>query len=181
VQGGVDPELRRQSAARALEIGFDGYGIGGLSVGEHRDEMLPALDATTGVLPEHLPRYLMGVGDPVAMVEAIGLGVDMFDCVLPTRLARHGTILTSEGRLNLRNARFVRDGGPLDPACGCSVCATWSRGYLRHLLAVQEPTSQRLLTLHNVHWTLGLVNAARTAIVEGRLDALRAETLAIWG
>jgi queuine tRNA-ribosyltransferase len=180
VQGGVDPALRRESTARALEIGFDGYGIGGLSVGEHRDEMLPVVDVTTAGLPVQRPRYLMGVGDPLAIVEAIALGVDLFDCVLPTRLARHGSILTSEGRLNLRNARFGRDPGPLDPGCGCQVCATWSRGYLRHLLTVQEPTSQRLLTLHNLHWILGLVTEARRAIVEGRLDALRAGIASVW-
>jgi queuine tRNA-ribosyltransferase len=180
VQGGIDPVLRRESTDRALEVGFDGYGIGGLSVGEHRDEMLPALDATTEGLPPARPRYLMGVGDPVGIIEAIALGVDLFDCVLPTRLARHGTILTSRGRLNLRNARFVRDTGPLDPACACPVCTTWSRGYLRHLLSVQEPTSQRLLTLHNVHWILGLVAGARRAITEGRLGALRAATAEVW-
>lgn len=181
VQGGIDPDLRRESAARALEVGFDGYGIGGLSVGEQRDELLAALHVTTAVLPFDRPRYLMGVGDPVAIVEAIALGVDLFDCVLPTRLARHGTILTSEGRLNLRNARFGRDPGPLDPVCTCPVCTTWSRGYLRHLLTVREPTSQRLLTLHNVHWILGLVATARQAIVDGRLDAVRAATASVWG
>jgi queuine tRNA-ribosyltransferase len=180
VQGGVDPVLRRESTERALEVGFDGYGIGGLSVGEHRDEMLRALDATTEVLPADRPRYLMGVGDPVGIVEAIALGVDLFDCVLPTRLARHGTILTSEGRLNLRNARFARDRGPLDPACACPTCTRWSRGYLRHLLSVQEPTSQRLLTLHNVHWILRLVAEARRAVIEGRLDDLRAAIADVW-
>lgn len=181
VQGGVDPVLRKESARRTVEIGFDGYGIGGLSVGEHRDEMLEALDAVTAELPDDRPRYLMGVGDPVGVVEAIALGVDMFDCVLPTRLARHGTILTDAGRLNLRNARFARDPGPLDPACGCEVCGRWSRAYLRHLLRVQEPTAARLLTIHNVAWLGGLVERARDAVASGALAALRAQVGAAWG
>jgi len=180
VQGGTDPALRRESAQRTVEIGFDGYGIGGLSVGESRAEMLPALDAAIGELPTDRPRYLMGVGDPIGIVEGVGLGVDLFDCVLPTRLARHGTILTDAGRLNLRNARYARDAGPLDPTCGCPVCARWSRGYLRHLLQVQEPTSARLLTLHNVHWLLGLVDRCRAAITAGSLDELSAEVASRW-
>jgi queuine tRNA-ribosyltransferase len=180
VQGGADPALRRESAARALAVGFDGYGIGGFSVGERREEMLPALEATLGALPADRPRYLMGVGDPVGIVEAIALGVDMFDCVLPTRLARHGTILTDGGRLNLRNARFARDPEPLDPGCACPVCTTWSRAYLRHLLQVAEPTAPRLLTLHNVHWILRLVARTRDAITAGGLDRLRAEVAATW-
>jgi queuine tRNA-ribosyltransferase len=180
VQGGVDVVLRKESAQRTVEIGFDGYGIGGLSVGEHRTEMLDALDATTAELPVEVPRYLMGVGDPVGVIEAIALGVDMFDCVLPTRLARHGTILTDDGRLNLRNAAFTRDRGPLDPRCSCPVCARWSRGYLRHLLRTQEPTAARLLTIHNVGWLLGLVRRAREAIAEGTLSSLQGEVAAAW-
>jgi queuine tRNA-ribosyltransferase len=185
VQGGVDPALRAQSAARTVEAGFDGcgfdgYGIGGLSVGETREEMLPALDAATAVLPGDQVRYLMGVGDPIGLVEGIALGVDLFDCVLPTRLARHGTILTDAGRLNLRNARFARDPEPLDPSCTCAVCGRWSRAYLRHLLQVNELTAGRLLTLHNVHWTLRLVERARDAVVRGTLGALRAEVAAAW-
>ncbi|HUS61104.1 MAG TPA: tRNA guanosine(34) transglycosylase Tgt [Acidimicrobiales bacterium] len=180
VQGGVDPEVRRESAARTVEIGFDGYGIGGFSVGEPRDEMLPALEATLGELPANAPRYLMGVGDPIGLVEAIALGVDMFDCVLPTRLARHGTVLSWGGRYQLKNARFVKDSGPLDERCWCSVCRRWSRGYLRHLLQVGEPTAARLLTVHNVAWTLAVVAAARTAIVEGHLDTLRADVARAW-
>ena len=180
VQGGVDPVLRKESARRTVEIGFDGYAVGGLSVGEHRTDMLETLDATTAELPSDAPRYLMGVGDPVGILEAIDLGVDMFDCVLPTRLARHGTILTSAGRLNLRNATFARDSRPLDPTCACSVCSRWSRAYLRHLLRVQEPTAARLLTLHNVGWLLALVDRARTAIAQGNLAALRADVAAAW-
>ncbi len=181
VQGGVDPDLRAESAQRTVALGFDGYGIGGLSVGETRDEMLPALAAAIAHLPADQPRYLMGVGDPVGVVEGIAAGVDMFDCVLPTRHARHGTILTDTGRLNLRNAVHQRSSEPLDPTCGCPVCARWSRGYLRHLLQVGEPTAWRLLTIHNVHWLLALVARARAAIVEGSFDAVRAEVVAVWG
>jgi queuine tRNA-ribosyltransferase len=180
VQGGVDPELRRESARRTVELDFAGYGIGGLSVGESRDEMLPALAAALEELPPDRPRYLMGVGDPVGLVEAIALGVDMFDCVLPTRLARHGSILTSEGRVQLRNAAFARDDGPLDPACGCTVCGRWSRAYLRHLLQVGEPTSMRLLSWHNVAWTLALVDRVRAAIAAGTLTSVRHEVAAVW-
>ena len=180
VQGGVDEALRRESASRTVALDFDGYGIGGLSVGESRAEMLPALAAAMAELPTDRPRYLMGVGDPLGLVEAIALGVDMFDCVLPTRLARHGTVLSSEGRFQLRNAAFARDDGPLDPACGCEVCRTWSRAYLRHLVQVGEPTAMRLLTLHNLAWTLGLVAGARRAIEQGRLAAYRAEVAAVW-
>ena len=181
VQGGVDPALRVESAERTLAVGFDGYGIGGLSVGESRDEMLPALAATTAVLPIDRPRYLMGVGDPVGIVEAVALGVDMFDCVLPTRLARHGTILTTAGRLNLRNARFADDPSPLEPGCACPTCARWSRAYLRHLLMVNEPTVARLATLHNVHWLLRLMERTRAAIIDGSLGAVRSEVAAAWG
>jgi queuine tRNA-ribosyltransferase len=180
VQGGVDPELRAEAAGRTVEIGFDGYAIGGLSVGESRDEMLPALAAALARLPADRPRYLMGVGDPVGLVEAVALGVDMFDCVLPTRLARHGTILTSAGRFHLRRAEHAGDPGPLDPACPCPVCARWSRGYLRHLLQVGEPTAARLLTLHNLAWILGLVDRIRASIAAGTLAALRAEVAASW-
>ena len=144
VQGGVDPAMRVESAERTVAIGFDGYGIGGLSVGESRDEMLPALAAAIAHLPADRPRYLMGLGDPVGIVESIALGVDLFDCVLPTRFGRHGTLLTSEGRLNIKNRRFATDDGPLDPACACRVCARYSRAYLRHLVNVNEPTAARL-------------------------------------
>ena len=164
-----------------MACGFDGYGIGGLSVGETRAEMNPALLAATTVLPEDRLRYLMGVGDPARIVDAVAAGVDLVDCVLPTRHGRHGTMLTDAGRLNLKNARFTADDGPLDPACGCIVCGRWSRAYLRHLLMVQEPTAPRLLTMHNVAWTLALVAKLRTAIREGRFDAFRSEVLAVWG
>ena len=181
VQGGTDLAMRAESAERTVAIGFDGYAVGGLSVGEDRSAMLPALETAVAGLPNDRPRYFMGLGDPSGIVEAVARGVDMFDCVLPTRLARHGTLLTSEGRLNLRNRRFADDPSPIDPACGCGVCARWSRGYLRHLLSVSEPTAPRLLTLHNVAWTFAFVDRLRAAIVAGTLDALRADVADVWG
>jgi queuine tRNA-ribosyltransferase len=180
VQGGIDREMRREAARRIVDIGFDGYAVGGLSVGEERSQMLPALEAALSSLPAAQPRYFMGLGDPLGMVDAVARGVDMVDCVLPTRLARHGTILTSSGRLNLRNRRFADDGGPLDDACACPTCARWSRGYLRHLLSVDEPTAPRLLTLHNTWWILALMRRIRSAIVAGTLPDLRAEVAAVW-
>lgn len=180
VQGGVDAAMRAESAQRTVDIGFDGYGIGGLSVGESRDDMLPALEAAIAHLPSDRPRYLMGLGDPVGIVESIARGVDLFDCVLPTRFGRHGTILTSEGRFNLKNRRFADDGGPLDPACGCTVCKRYSRAYLRHLVNVAEPTAARLSTLHNLAWTLALTSRARDAVFAGTLDDLRAEVAALY-
>ena len=181
VQGGTDEALRLESARRTLEIGFDGYAVGGLSVGETRTEMLPALASALAELPDDAPRYFMGLGDPAGLVEAVGLGIDLFDCVLPTRLGRHGTLLTAEGRLNLRNARFATDREPPDPSCDCPTCQRWSRGYLRHLLQVGEPTAARLLTVHNVAWTLDLVRRMRSAIAGGTFDALRRDVLAVWG
>ncbi|MEM9517012.1 MAG: tRNA guanosine(34) transglycosylase Tgt [Actinomycetota bacterium] len=180
VQGGIDDTLRAESARRTVEIGFDGYAIGGLSVGETREEMLPALAAALAGLPADRPRYLMGVGDPASLVEAIGLGVDQFDCVMQTRLGRHGTALTSEGRLSVKAARNADREDPLDATCHCAVCARHSRGYLRHLLQVGEPTASRLISLHNVAWTLALMADARTAIVEGRFDQFRRAVLAVW-
>jgi queuine tRNA-ribosyltransferase len=180
VQGGTDEALRRESAQRTVALDFDGYGIGGLSVGETRDEMLPALAAAIGELPEDRPRYLMGVGDPAAIVEAIALGIDMFDCVLPTRLARHGTLLTDDGRVNLRNAQWAEASDPPDPSCACSTCARWSRGYLRHLLLTGEPTAGRLLTVHNLHWLLELVRAIRASMADGTFDELRRRILGVW-
>jgi queuine tRNA-ribosyltransferase len=181
VQGGVDHALRVESARRTVEVGFAGYAVGGLSVGESRPELLDALAATVGELPADRPRYLMGVGDPLGLLDAIALGVDLFDCVLPTRLARHGTVLTGRGRLALRNAAFALDDGPLDPLCPCPVCGRWSRAYLRHLLTVGEPTVARLLTLHNLSWTLALIVRARRAVAAGGLDALRSDLADGWG
>ena len=143
--------------------------------------MLEALAATLPHLPADRPRYLMGVGDPVGMLEAVALGVDQFDCVAPTRMARHGTVLTGQGRLNLRNARHAEDDSPLDAACACHTCGRWSRGYLRHLLLVAEPTAWRLLSIHNLAFVLGLMAQARTSIAEGSFDRLRSRTAAVWG
>ena len=165
---------------RTVALEFDGYGIGGLSVGEHAAEMLEALAVTVPELPSDRPRYLMGVGDPVGLVEAVALGVDLFDSVLPTRLGRHGTVLTSGGRFQVRNAALARDDGPLDPACGCTVCARWSRAYLRHLHQVGEPAAARLLTMHNLAFVLGLVRETRAAIAAGTLADLRRRVGDIW-
>jgi queuine tRNA-ribosyltransferase len=180
VQGGVAPDLRAEQAAEVAALEFDGYGIGGLSVGEPRDQMLPALAAALAELPADRPRYLMGVGDPLTLLDSVALGVDMFDCVLPTRLARHGTALTSQGRYQVRAARHATDDQPLDSTCNCPVCARFSRAYLRHLLVVSEPTGGRLLTIHNLSWLLGLVAQARAAIHTATLAAVRAQVAAIW-
>lgn len=181
VQGGIDPVLRADSARWTTDVGFDGYGIGGLSVGESRDEMLPALAAALAGLPADQPRYLMGVGDPASLVEAIALGVDMFDCVLPTRLARHGTLLTDAGRFNVKRVANARDLDPVDPTCPCPTCARYSRGYLRHLMQVGELSALRYLTIHNVAWLLRFVDRTAAAIRQQRLAAWRADVLAVWG
>jgi queuine tRNA-ribosyltransferase len=180
VQGGVSEAMRRESAQRTVAVGFDGYGIGGLSVGETRDQMLPALAAALAELPTDQPRYLMGVGDPASLVEAVALGVDQFDCVMQTRLGRHGTALTSTGRFQAKAARNTELDEPLDPTCSCDVCTRHSRGYIRHLLQVGEPTASRLLSIHNVAWTIQLMNRMRAAIVAGTFDQLRADVLAVW-
>ncbi len=180
VQGGVSSTMRAESAQRTVDIGFDGYGIGGLSVGEARDEMLPALAAAIEHLPVDQPRYLMGVGDPASLVEAVALGVDQFDCVMQTRLGRHGTALTSTGRFQAKAARNAELDEPLDERCPCEVCARHSRGYIRHLLQVGEPTASRLLSIHNVAWTIDLMRRMRAAITDGSFDTLRREVLDVW-
>lgn len=181
VQGGISVDLRAESAERTVALDFDGYGIGGLSVGEPLDQMLPALAAVTARLPADRPRYLMGVGDPVSMVEAVALGVDMFDCVLPTRLARHGTALTDHGRLSVRAASHALEDVPLDADCACRVCARHSRGYLRHLLVVGEPTAGRLLSIHNITWVQNLMRRCADAVASGTLQQLRGVVAAQWG
>ncbi len=181
VQGGVDIALRRESARRSAEIGFAGYGIGGLSVGETREEMLPALAAAADELPSDRLRYLMGVGDPLSLVDAVALGVDLFDCVLPTRLGRHGTVLTDGGRINLRNARYALDDTPIDESSPSPVSGRYSRGYARHLLTTAEPTGRRLLTLHNVGWLLRFVDRMRESIGTGTFEAFRADVHRTWG
>jgi queuine tRNA-ribosyltransferase len=180
VQGGVDPDLRSESASHARVLEFDGYGIGGLSVGEPRHQMLAALAAAVAGLPADRPRYLMGVGDPVSIAEAVALGVDLFDCVLPTRLGRHGTALTGDGRLHLRRAALAGDDRPVDPGCRCRVCARHSRAYLRHLLTVRDPGAGRLLTVHNLSWMTSLMDRLRAAVADGTLGAVRAQLSALW-
>jgi queuine tRNA-ribosyltransferase len=170
VQGGLYPDLREESLDRTVEIGFPGYAVGGLSVGEPRGEMLKTLAITAPKLPADKPRYFMGIGDPVGILEVIGLGVDMFDCVLPTRLARHGAALTAGGRINLKNARHRRDLGPLDPECSCEACTGYSRAYLAHLVRENELLSHRLLTLHNVRFTVELCRRAREEILVGNYE-----------
>jgi queuine tRNA-ribosyltransferase len=180
VQGGTEVDLRAEYSRELTGIGFDGYAVGGLSVGEAPSAMLEALEASTGELPADRPRYLMGVGDPAAVLAAIELGVDMLDCVLPTRLGRHGTALTSGGRLSVHAARFAKDQGPLDARCGCGVCAQHSRAYLRHLFNVKEPSAGRLVSLHNLAWLFELVGRARHAVFDGTLAELRREVEVAW-
>jgi queuine tRNA-ribosyltransferase len=180
VQGGITEELRIESAQRTVALEFDGYGIGGLSVGETRGEMVPALAAALAHLPLDRPRYLMGVGDPASLVEAVALGVDQFDCVMQTRIGRHGTALTAEGKLHIKNAKHSLSDEPLDAACSCEVCHRHSRGYIRHLFQVGEPTASRLVSLHNISWTLQLMEKMRTAIVNGSFGSLRADVLGVW-
>src|SRR5271165_6413735 len=167
VQGGMFPDLRRESAQRTVEIDFPGYAIGGLSVGEPRPMTYEMVDATIRFLPEDKPRYLMGVGTPEEIVHYVAAGVDMMDCVLPTRAARHGLLFTSEGRLTIKNARFAADEGPIDPACQCKVCARYSRAYLRHLYASSELLAQTLNTIHNLAYYVDTMRRVRQAILSG--------------
>lgn len=180
-QGGIDSDLRRQSAEQIAAVGFDGYAIGGLSVGEQPGERLQPVAVSCEVLPSDQPRYLMGVGDPQSLLDAISVGTDMFDCVLPTRLARHGTALTTAGRLNLKKSAYAQDDQPLDPGFAQSPANRWSRAYLRHLLSVKEPTAARILSLHNLAWLAHLMARARQAIMDQTLAELRAEIAAVWG
>jgi queuine tRNA-ribosyltransferase len=167
VQGGMDLELRKESAERTVEIGFPGYAIGGLSVSEPRERTREVVEATLQYLPADKPRYLMGVGTPEEIVEYAGLGVDMMDCVLPTRAARHGLLFTSEGKVSIKQARYTQDAGPLDPNCGCRVCQRYSRAYLRHLYASNEVLAQVLNTLHNLSFYLDTMRRVRHSIQLG--------------
>ena len=180
VQGGTDEALRVESAERTVALDFDGYAVGGLSVGEDRDEMLHGLDACMGLLPPDQPRYFMGLGDPVGIVESVARGVDMFDCVLPTRHARHGTILTDDGRYNLTRAEFAAADDPLDPNWPESPAARWSRGYLRHLLLTKEPTAGRIITLHNVGWLLRFMARMADSIRSGEFESFRRDVHRVW-
>ena len=174
VQGGVYPELRAESAAALRAIGFHGYAVGGLAVGEPAAERNATLEATTPLLPAEAPRYLMGVGKPVDIVEAVARGIDMFDCVLPTRSGRTSQAWTSDGPLNMRNARFAEDDGPLDPRCGCPACRGYSRAYIHHLVKAGEMLGPMLLTQHNLTFYQDLMRGMREAIADGRFDAFRA-------
>ncbi len=170
VQGGMYESLRRESLAGLKAIGFDGYALGGLSVGEPKEEMLRILDAVAGELPDDRPRYLMGVGKPEDLVEAVRRGIDMFDCVLPTRNARNGWLFTHDGQVKIRNSRYARDTGPVDPHCDCYTCRNYSRAYLRHLQQCNEILGARLATIHNLHYYQALMRGLRQAIEAKRLD-----------
>ncbi len=182
VQGSVYPALRERCAAGLVALDLPGYAIGGVSVGEGHALMCRVTEHAAPLLPEQKPRYLMGVGLPEDMIAAIGFGIDMFDCVIPTRYARSGSVFTARGRIRLTNRRYRRDGYPIDTSCGCAACAGgFSRGYLHHLFAANEILSAILCSIHNVHFYEELVRGARGAIVEGRYDAWRSEFLAGYG
>ena len=177
VQGGTDPDMRRESAARTADLGFSGFGIGGLSVGESHEERNRALEAVMPELPGGKVRYVMGLGDAEGVLDAVARGADLFDCVWPTRLARHGRVLTSGGDYNLRRAEFAEDPSPLAPDCPCLTCRTYGRAYLRHLLITRELAVHRLLSIHNLTYTLGLLRDARHAILAGNFDDFREEVV----
>jgi len=172
VQGGVYPDLRAASAEATVAIGFEAYAIGGLSVGEPPETMYDVVERTTPLLPADRPRYLMGTGTPLDLVECVGRGIDMFDCVMPTRNARNGQLFTSEGRVNIKNARYAEDPAPADPACSCYTCRHFSRAYLRHLFMAGEIGAAALNTLHNLHFYLDTMRRIREALVFGSLDQL---------
>jgi queuine tRNA-ribosyltransferase len=179
VQGGADERLRLRSAEATAALDFDGYAHGGLGLGETRDERRASIRAAHGALPADRPRYLMGLGRPIDLLDGIAEGVDLFDCVVPTRNGRHGLVYTSQGILHLRNAAFERDSAPIDPACACPACRGHSRGYLRHLLKSGEGLGSRLASLHNLTYYLNLMMRARAAIAEGRFAALHIEIEAL--
>ncbi|HET6465259.1 MAG TPA: tRNA guanosine(34) transglycosylase Tgt [Nitrospiria bacterium] len=175
VQGGFYPELRREATLRLLELGFEGYALGGLSVGETPAMLREVVDQVVPLLPEERPRYLMGVGMPEDLLECVIRGIDMFDCVIPTRHARTGWLFTTFGRVVIKNAQYARDESPIDPACDCTTCRHFSRAYLRHLFMAQETLALRLNTIHNLHYYLRLMEQIRQAIREGRLMQYREE------
>jgi len=172
VQGGMYPDLRRESAERTVELDFPGYAIGGLSVGESRAKTMEMIAAVLEILPKDKPRYVMGVGYPEEIVQYAAMGVDMMDCVLPTRAARHGLLFTSEGRINIKNARYAQDQGPADPKCGCRVCVRYTRAYLRHLFVSAEPLAGVLNTVHNLAYYLDTMRSVRHAITLGDLSGM---------
>jgi queuine tRNA-ribosyltransferase len=175
VQGSSYEDLRETSARSLVEIGFDGYAVGGVSVGEPEAEMMKAVESSVPFLPEASPRYAMGLGTPPQLVEMVARGIDMFDCVLPTRIARNGTAFTASGTLNLKNAPFARDPGPIEEGCNCPACSTFSRAYLRHLIKAEEILGLRLVTLHNLHFYLGLMRRIRAAILDCSFASFRRE------
>jgi len=177
-QGGTDRELRRRSAYEIAELGLDGNALGGLAIGESREEMLDTTAWAAQLLPADNARYFMGIGDPVGILEVIERGIDMFDCVLPTRNARTGSALTWEGQLNIKAGKFARDPRPLDEGCGCPACTRFTRAYVRHLLNQQEILGLRLLSLHNLRFVLDLVAGARAAIERGELQSYKEDALA---
>jgi queuine tRNA-ribosyltransferase len=181
VQGGMHEDLRRMSAEQLTSMDFPGYAIGGLSVGESKHLMYEVLDYTTPLLPADKARYLMGVGSPDALIEGSMRGIDMFDCVLPTRIARNGTCMTSSGRLVVRNAKYAEDFGPIDPKCSCYTCKNYSRAYIRHLIKADETFGIRLTTYHNLHFLLQLMREVRQAIADDRLLDFRNEFFASYG
>ena len=172
VQGNIFEDLRIQSCKALVDIGFDGYAIGGLSVGEEKKDMFAMIDVCCKNLPDDSPRYLMGVGTPLDIVEAVNLGVDMFDCVMPTRNARRGCVFSSAGKINIKNATYKFDDSPLDPKCSCYTCKNFSKGYLRHLYIAKELSSHRLLSLHNLTYYLSLMSDIRQAISDGSFNEL---------
>jgi queuine tRNA-ribosyltransferase len=179
VQGGMYADLRRESAERTVELDFPGYAIGGLSVGESRAKTMDMIAATLEVLPKDKPRYVMGVGYPEEIVQYAAMGVDMMDCVLPTRAARHGLLFTSEGRINIKNARYAQEQGPADPKCACRVCARYSRAYLRHLYVSAEPLAGVLNTMHNLAFYLDTMRAVRHAITLGDLSGMLSRSVSL--
>ena len=172
VQGGMYSDLRRESAERTMELDFPGYAIGGLSVGESRAKTMEMIATVLELLPKDKPRYVMGVGYPEEIVQYAAMGVDMMDCVLPTRAARHGLLFTSEGRINIKNARYAQDQGPADPKCGCRVCSRYTRAYLRHLFVSAEPLAGVLNTVHNLAFYLDTMRSVRHAITLGDLSGI---------
>ncbi len=180
VQGGLDIDLRKKSADQICQLDFEGYAIGGLSVGETRQNRNSVLDKTTSLLPKNKPRYLMGVGDPLSLIESIQMGIDMFDCVLPTRLARHGTALTTSGKINISAATYREDSDPLDPEFEKSPANRWPRSYLRHLFSVNEPTAAHILTLHNLAFLFELMKEARANIEAGTFSSFYKKVRDIW-
>jgi queuine tRNA-ribosyltransferase len=178
VQGGVDADLRARSAAETAALGFPGFGIGGLSVGESAEERNLVLEVVVAELPPGKPRYTMGLGDPEGVLEAVARGIDLFDCVWPTRLARHGRVLTADGDYNLKRSEHRTSELPLQADCSCLTCSTYSRAYLRHLLTTGELSAHRLITLHNLAFTMRLMQDVRSAISEGRFAEFHSSTVA---